>query len=124
MKTKVFTAIIHKEEDIFVSECTEIGTVSQGFTIEEALSNLKEATEEEIAELLEVRRPLSGRYYPVIEKFVKSNWKYAILHSADENEAMSAYNGLRIIVSGKRLPIRISKRGLKIALILTGELKK
>ena len=45
MDTKVFTAIIHKEEDIFVAECPEIGTVSQGFTIEEALSNLKEATE-------------------------------------------------------------------------------
>lgn len=45
METKVFTAIIHKEEDIFVAECPEIGTVSQGFTIEEALFNLKEATE-------------------------------------------------------------------------------
>ena len=45
MDTKVFTAIIHKEENIFVAECPEIGTVSQGFTIEEALSNLKEATE-------------------------------------------------------------------------------
>ena len=45
METKVFTAIIHKEEDIFVAECPEIGIVSQGFTIEEALSNLKESTE-------------------------------------------------------------------------------
>ena len=45
MDTKVFTAIIHKEEDLFIAECPEIGTVSQGFTIEEALSNLKEATE-------------------------------------------------------------------------------
>lgn len=45
METKVFTAIIHKEGDIFVAECPEIGTVSQGFTIEEALFNLKEATE-------------------------------------------------------------------------------
>jgi predicted RNase H-like HicB family nuclease len=32
-------------EDIFVAECPEIGTVSQGYTIEEAISNLKEATE-------------------------------------------------------------------------------
>ena len=45
MDRKVFTAIIHKEKDLFVTECPEIGTVSQGFTIEEALSNLKEATE-------------------------------------------------------------------------------
>jgi predicted RNase H-like HicB family nuclease len=40
-----FTAIIHKEEDIYVAECFEIGTVSQGYTIEEAVDNLKEATE-------------------------------------------------------------------------------
>lgn len=45
MDTKVFTAIIHKEKDLFVAECLETGTVSQGFTIEEALSKLKEATE-------------------------------------------------------------------------------
>lgn len=45
METKVFTAIIHKEKDIFIAECLEIGTVSQGLTIEEALLNLKEATE-------------------------------------------------------------------------------
>lgn len=42
---QTFTAIIHKEEDVFVAECPEIGTVSQGATIEEAVSNLKEATE-------------------------------------------------------------------------------
>ena len=41
----VFTAIIHKEEDMFVTECPEVGTVSQGYTIEEAIENLKEATE-------------------------------------------------------------------------------
>lgn len=42
---QTFTAVIHKEEDVFVAECPEIGTVSQGATIEEAVSNLKEATE-------------------------------------------------------------------------------
>jgi predicted RNase H-like HicB family nuclease len=40
-----FTAIIQKEEDIYVATCPEVGTASQGNTIEEALSNLKEATE-------------------------------------------------------------------------------
>lgn len=40
-----FTAIIHKEEDTYVAKCPEVGTVSQGKTIEEALANLKEATE-------------------------------------------------------------------------------
>ncbi len=50
-----FTAIIHKEENMYVAKCAEIGTVSQGHTIEESLTNLKEATElylEEFAEYL------------------------------------------------------------------------
>jgi len=45
MDKRIFTAIIHKEEDIFVAECPEVGTVSQGYTLEEAVFNLKEATE-------------------------------------------------------------------------------
>lgn len=45
MNTHTFTAVIHKEEDTFVAECPEVGTVSQGRTIEEAVTNLKEATE-------------------------------------------------------------------------------
>ncbi len=40
-----FTAMLHREGDIYVAECPEVGTVSQGFTIDEALANLKEATE-------------------------------------------------------------------------------
>ncbi len=39
-----FTAIVVKEEDMYVAKCAEIGTVSQGKTIEEAVENLKEAT--------------------------------------------------------------------------------
>jgi predicted RNase H-like HicB family nuclease len=39
------TAIISKEEDMYVARCPEVGTVSQGRTIEEALANLREATE-------------------------------------------------------------------------------
>ncbi len=42
---KTLTAIIHQEEDLWVAECAEVGTVSQGSTIEEALENLREATE-------------------------------------------------------------------------------
>jgi len=38
-------AVIYKEQDLYVAECPEIGTVSQGYTIEEAVANLKEATE-------------------------------------------------------------------------------
>lgn len=44
MKTKTFTTIIYKEEDMYIAECPEIGTVDQGETIEEAIENLKEAT--------------------------------------------------------------------------------
>lgn len=42
---KTLTAIVHKEEDMYVAKCPEIGTVSQGYTVEEAVANLKEATE-------------------------------------------------------------------------------
>ena len=42
---QTFTAVLHREEDMYVAECPEIGTVSQGKTIDEAVSNLKEATE-------------------------------------------------------------------------------
>jgi predicted RNase H-like HicB family nuclease len=45
MTHKIFTAIIHREEELYVAECPEVGTVSQGETIEQAINNLKEATE-------------------------------------------------------------------------------
>jgi predicted RNase H-like HicB family nuclease len=45
MKIKTFTAVLHREENFYVAECPEVGTVSQGETIEEAVANLKEATE-------------------------------------------------------------------------------
>jgi predicted RNase H-like HicB family nuclease len=45
MCVRTFSAILYKEEDIYVAECPEVGTVSQGYTIEEATANLREATE-------------------------------------------------------------------------------
>jgi predicted RNase H-like HicB family nuclease len=45
MAARTFTAVLHKEDDIYVAECPEVGTVSQGDTIEAALANLKEAME-------------------------------------------------------------------------------
>jgi len=42
---RTFSVVIHKEDDLYVAECTEVGTVSQGYTIDEAIANLKEATE-------------------------------------------------------------------------------
>lgn len=44
-KKQTLTAILHWEEDVYVAECPEVGTASQGETVEEALANLKEATE-------------------------------------------------------------------------------
>jgi len=54
------TAILHKEEDLYVAECPEVGTVSQGKTIEDAINNLREATELYLEEfpLKEVRKTL------------------------------------------------------------------
>ncbi len=45
MPVGTFTAVMHKEGALYVAECPEVGTVSQGKTIEEAIANLKEATE-------------------------------------------------------------------------------
>jgi predicted RNase H-like HicB family nuclease len=60
MKVQTFTAVIHREDDLYVATCPELGTVSQGATIESALANLKEATELYLEEfpLPDVGRPL------------------------------------------------------------------
>ena len=60
MITRTFTAVLHKEDDVYVAECPEVGTASQGDTIEEALANLKEATELYLEEfpLKDISRPL------------------------------------------------------------------
>ena len=42
---KTLTAVIHQEDKWYVAECPETGTASQGTTLEEAIENLKEATE-------------------------------------------------------------------------------
>jgi len=60
----VLTAIIHKEENMYIAECPEVGTVSQGRTIEEALENLKEATELYLEEF-----PLNEEGHPILTTF-------------------------------------------------------
>lgn len=58
MSKHLFTAIIHKEDPWYVADCPEVGTVSQGATIEEAIANLKEATELYLQEFpLEIQQP-------------------------------------------------------------------
>jgi predicted RNase H-like HicB family nuclease len=44
-KQRTFTAVLHKEGDLYVAECPKVGTVSQGSSLDEAVANLREATE-------------------------------------------------------------------------------
>ncbi len=44
MKTRS-TVIVYKEEDMYIAECPEIGTVDQGETIEQAIAGVTEATQ-------------------------------------------------------------------------------
>ena len=55
---QALTAVIHQEGSWYIAECPEVGTASQGKTLEEAVANLKEATE---LYLEEVEWPSFGR---------------------------------------------------------------
>ncbi len=61
---KTFTAVVHKEENMYVATCPEIGTASQGSTIEEAVVNLKEATELYLEEFPQKESP-----HPILTTF-------------------------------------------------------
>lgn len=45
MKMNTFSAVVYKDGEFYVAECPQVGTVSQGSSVEDALANLKEATE-------------------------------------------------------------------------------
>jgi predicted RNase H-like HicB family nuclease len=64
MGVRTFTAVLHKEDNLYVAECPEVGTVSQGTSLEDAIANLKEATE---LYLEEFPLPASGR--PLLTTF-------------------------------------------------------
>ncbi len=51
MESNSFTAIIRKGEKQFIALYPELDVVSQGYTIEEELTNLKEAIELYIEEM-------------------------------------------------------------------------
>ena len=61
---QTLTAIVHKELDLYVAECSETGTASQGDTIETALANLQEATELYLEEF-----PLESSFHPIMTTF-------------------------------------------------------
>ncbi len=44
MQSHSFTVLVHKEEDMYIAECPDVGTVDQGKTIEQAIEGLREAT--------------------------------------------------------------------------------
>ena len=60
----MLTAVIHEEDGIFVAECPEVGSVSQGHSVEEALKNLKEATALSLEEF-----PQSAGSHPFVTTF-------------------------------------------------------
>ena len=64
MNTRTLTAVIHREEDMYVADCPEVGTVSQGETVEEAVENLREATELYLEEF-----PLDQTEKPILTVF-------------------------------------------------------
>ena len=64
MERITLAAVIHKEEDLYIAECPEVGTVSQGCTVDEAISNLKEATELYLEEF-----PLPATGKPLLTTF-------------------------------------------------------
>ena len=61
---KTFTAVLHRQEDMYVAECPEVGTASQGKTIEEAVSNLRESTKLYLEEF-----PLEGSEKSIMTTF-------------------------------------------------------
>jgi predicted RNase H-like HicB family nuclease len=61
---KLFTAIVHKEGKLYVAECPELGTASQGTTVEKAIDNLREATELYLEEF-----PIKETQHPFLTTF-------------------------------------------------------
>ncbi|MBN1195488.1 MAG: type II toxin-antitoxin system HicB family antitoxin [Methanomicrobiaceae archaeon] len=61
---KTLTAVLYREVDMYVAECPEVGTVSQGKTVEEAVANLTEATELYLEEF-----PQDVKERPIITTF-------------------------------------------------------
>ena len=62
--TYTLTAIVHEEVNLYVAECPQVGTASQGPTIEEAVKNLQEATELYLEEF-----PLKKAAHPILTTF-------------------------------------------------------
>ncbi len=64
MTMNTFTAVVHKENELYVADCPEVGTATQGETFEEAVLNLKEATELYLEEF-----PVKQTFCPILTTF-------------------------------------------------------
>mgnify|MGYP000863923984 CR=1 FL=1 len=64
-RQQMFTAIIEREEDMYVAICLELDIASQGDTVEEARDNLVEAIELflEVADPSEIEGRLHGEIF-------------------------------------------------------------
>ena len=65
MATTVYTAIIEKEQDVYAALCPELDVASQGATVVEATTNLREAIELflECADPQEIKRRLKTEIF-------------------------------------------------------------
>jgi predicted RNase H-like HicB family nuclease len=64
MHVTTLTAVLVWEDGLYVAHCPQAGTASQGRSVEEALANLKEATELYLEEF-----PLSSVRPPIVATF-------------------------------------------------------
>ncbi len=62
--TNILTAVVHKEGNLYVADCLEAGTASQGESIEEAIGNLQEATQLYLEEF-----PMEQTFHPILTTF-------------------------------------------------------
>jgi|GEM_PF-383403 len=119
--TRTFTAVIHKEDAWYVAGCPEVGTVSQGKTVEEAIANLKEATGLVIEEspLKEFNRPLLTTFdVSLSEREDKKIGEQPINYVVEENksnlgwsfpniEMVQSTGGTSAVIRGTRIYVYI-----------------
>jgi predicted RNase H-like HicB family nuclease len=89
MPIGTFTAVLHKEGDLYVADCPEVGTVSQGRTVEEAIANLKEATELYLEEF-----PPDGSSRPLVTVF-EARYAWTAPRGQKRSALLNGWDSLR-----------------------------
>jgi predicted RNase H-like HicB family nuclease/uncharacterized protein (DUF433 family) len=119
--TRIFTALIHKEDAWYIADCPEVGTVSQGKTVEEALANLKEATELVLEEspLKEFNHPLLTTFdVSLPQRDDKKVGEQPVNYVIEENKSSLGWafpniemvkftGGISAVIRGTRVPVHI-----------------